>query len=496
MDDTQVMKRWIALRETSNKTFFPLFRDEHRYLVLMGGGGSGKSIFAGRKVLERCIMEPGHRWLVCRKVARTLRDSCFAQLRGQLAQQYPDSGVQIMQGDLEIRFPNGSVILFAGLDDVEKLKSIYAITGIWIEEASELLEEDFNQLDIRLRGETRYYKQMILSFNPISITHWLKKRFFDAPDPRARTHRSTYRDNRFLDEEAKATLEGFRDTDPYYYTVYCLGEWGVTGRTIFNAQAVADRLSQIPEPVSRGLWTYTDTAEYKLSDEAWVEDSAGPVSIYREPEPGRPYVMGGDTAGDGSDWFVAQVLDNITGEQVAVLRHQYDEDTFAKQAYCLGRYYNDALIGVEANYSTYPVKRLEMLGYPRQYVREAEDTYSGAIRKSYGVRTTPTTRPVMISGLVEAMRDGIETINDRTTLEEMLTFVRDEKLRPAAEPGAHDDCVMALAIAWYIRPQQSMRVDIEAEEPVREWTDDMYDDYYRASPEEREAIISRWGAPP
>ena len=80
------------LRETNNRTFLPLFWDEHRYLVLKGGGGSGKSIFAGRKILERAITEPGHRFLVCRKVARTLRESCFKQLLGQLADFYPDSG--------------------------------------------------------------------------------------------------------------------------------------------------------------------------------------------------------------------------------------------------------------------------------------------------------------------------------------------------------------------------------------------------------------------
>ena len=86
----ETLRWWKRLRRTSNGHFLPLFFDEHRYLVLKGGGGSGKSIFAGRKVLERCISEPGHRWLVCRKVGRTLRDSCFAQLRGQLSDCYPD----------------------------------------------------------------------------------------------------------------------------------------------------------------------------------------------------------------------------------------------------------------------------------------------------------------------------------------------------------------------------------------------------------------------
>ncbi len=498
-----------ALKKSSNAAFLPLFFDEHRYLVLCGGGGSGKSIFAGRKVLERVTTEPGHRWLVCRKVARTLRDSCFAQLRGQLREHYASAGAKVNVSDMRISFANGSEILFAGLDDVEKLKSIYDITGIWIEEASEITEEDFSQLDIRLRTVFPHYLQMILSFNPISITHWLKRRFFDTPDARARTHRSTYKDNRFLTEEAVRTLEAFRDTDEYYYQVYCLGEWGVTGKTVFDGRAVTARLASVPEPVKRGFWEYGECLQEPpagsgtgchvaslLAMTGWAEDPNGPVTIYREPEPGRPYVIGGDTSGEGSDWFVAQVLDNVTGEQVAVLRHQYDEDTYAKQVYCLGKYYNDALVGLEANFSTYPIKRLEMLGYRNQFVREAEDTFSGAIRSSYGVRTDARTRPVMIGQLVEAMRgEGVGLVNDRTTLEEMLTFIRSERLRPEAEEGAHDDCVMALAIAWYVRPQQRMTALAEGARARRAWTEDMYEDYYAADEETRAQLRERWGKP-
>ena len=491
----EALEWYRELRETNNRAFLPLYWDEHRYLVLCGGGGSGKSIFAGRKVLERVTTEPGHRWLVCRKVARTLRDSCFAQLVGQARQYYADCGLTVLSGDMRLRFRNGSEILFAGLDDVEKLKSIYDITGIWVEEASELEEGDFNQLDIRLRTDFPFYLQMILSFNPISVTHWLKRRFFDRADPRATTHRSTYRDNRFLTAEAVKTLEAFRDTDPYYYQVYCLGEWGVTGKTVFNGQAVAERLWALEGWTKRGYFAYTlPDGVLAPQDVHWVDDASGPVTVYAPPETGRPYVLGGDTAGDGSDWFVGQVLDNVTGAQVAVLRHQTDEDAYARQMYCLGKYYNDALLGIEVNFSTYPVKLLDMMGYRRLYVREREDTYTGTVQQAFGFRTTPVTRPVIISELVRVLRDGIHLVNDRTTLEEMLTFVRNDKLRPEAEPGAHDDTIMALAIAWYIRPQQSMQVQTGQAER-RRWTKDMWDDYDAASPEERRYLLEKWKEP-
>lgn len=479
-----------------NKSFFPLLKDHHRYLVLKGGGGSGKSIFAGRKVLERVTCEEGHRWLVVRKVARTLRESCFAQLRAQIAEHYPGSTESINQTDLGIRFKNGSEILFAGLDDVEKLKSIYDITGIWIEEASEITEADFNQLDIRLRTDFSEYLQMILTFNPVSVGHWLKRRFFDNHDPRARIHESTYKDNRFLTPEAIQTLEAFRETDEYYYTVYCLGQWGTTGKTVFDARALRDRLLAIDgvEP-TRGFYQYNETDEIHIANPMFVPDRNGIVSIYSKPKSGASYVIGADTAGDGSDRFVAQVLQADTGEQVAVLIQQTDEDTFAKQVYCLGREYNDALVAVEVNFSTFPIKMLEMLKYPNLYVREKTDTYEGGIKKAFGFRTDSITRPLIIAELIQAAREHPENLNDKTTIEEMLTFVRNEKLRPEAEEGAHDDCVMSLAIANHIRP-----LGIRAERPTPTdtswWTARMREDYRRADREGRAYLREKWGSPP
>lgn len=500
MTTAEAIQHLTQLKASSNTAFWPLYFDEHRYLVLMGGGGSGKSIFAGRKVLERVTTENNHRWLVCRKVARTLRDSCFAQLRDQLSEFYPDAEAKVLVGDMRIELPKtNSEIIFAGLDDVEKLKSIFNITGIWIEEASEITEEDFNQLDIRLRTQFPHYLQMIFSFNPISVTHWLKRRFFDTTDPKVQTSRSTYKDNRFLTPEAVHTLEGFKDTDPYYYQVYCLGEWGVTGKTVFDGEAVSRRLGELPTPLKQGMFDYLPDPETGVYRSSWHPENDGPLTIYKDVDKTHPYVIGADTSGEGSDYFVAQVLDNITGEQVAVLRHQYDEDRFAEQLYCLGLYYNTALVAIEANFSTFPIKRLEQLGYPNQYVRETEDTYSGAMRSSFGFKTTAITRPIIIAGLVEAMRTGVRLINDRTTLEEMLTFVHavksDRRIRDEAEQGAHDDCIMSLAIAWYIRPKQRATATVAEPEGVREWEDDMWEDYYNGSAEDRAVMIARWGRP-
>ncbi len=170
-----------------------------------------------------------------------------------------------------------------------------------------------------------------------------------------------------------------------------------------------------------------------------------------------PYVIGGDTAGEGSDYFTAHVINNITGEQVAVLKQQYNEIEYVKQIYCLGMFYNQALIGPETNFSTYPVQKLAELNYPNLYVRKKEDTYSNKHEKSFGFKTTSITRPYILAQLQEIVHDSIEVINDKDTLREMLTFIVNENGRAEAEVGYHDDLVMALAISYYIRTQQDMK---------------------------------------
>ena len=150
-----------------NDVYYDLLDDNNRYLILYGGSGSGKSIFAVQKILIRCLQVPESRILVVRKIANTLQNSVFKAF-ADLISQYNLAGlVKANKTNLSYHFNNGSEILTTGLDDVEKLKSIQGITSIWIEEATELEKSDFDQLDLRLRGETKGYKQFIITFNPI-----------------------------------------------------------------------------------------------------------------------------------------------------------------------------------------------------------------------------------------------------------------------------------------------------------------------------------------
>lgn len=235
------------------------------------------------------------------------------------------------------------------------------------------------------------------------------------------------------------------------------------GKTYFNAEVVSNRISQIKEPIKVGSFYY-DYDGMKISNIKFVNDIYGYIKIYELPKLNCPYVIGGDTAGDGSDYLIGQVLDNTNGHQVAVLRRQFDEDEYTRQMYCLGIYYNVALQGIEANFSTFPIKELERIGYRKQFVREREDTYTGKSTKAYGFKTTSITRPLILAQLQAIVNDHIEWINDKETLEEMLTFVRNEKGKLEAQQGVHDDLVMALAIAYYIRIQQDMIVKVDTHE--------------------------------
>ena len=162
--------------------------------------------------------------------------------------------------------------------------------------------------------------------------------------------------------------------------------------------------------------------------------------------------------------------------------------------YCLGVYYNEALLAIETNFSTYPIRELERIKYPNLYVREKEDSFTHQIIKSYGFRTTQITRPIIIQMVADMIRDYPVLINDRNTLNECLTFVRTDTGRAEALTGKHDDAVMSYGIALYIRPQQSFATKILDENKKRfKWSEDLKQDYYKADKETRERMIEKYG---
>lgn len=237
------MAKIILPADMLNRVYRPHLENMDRYQIFFGGAGSGKSVF----LATRCVLDvlQGRNILVVRKVGRTLRSSCWNEVVKAIRRLGLSPLFRIQKTECTIEaINNGAQILFAGLDDVEKVKSLTpkegVLTDIWMEEATECSLEDFKQLDKRLRGISRHKKRLTLSFNPLYKTHWLYRQFFSIWQEDKRYCRgrdlsilkTTWRDNRFLSPEDGQALE--RETDPYFYQVYTLGNWGVMGDVIFR----------------------------------------------------------------------------------------------------------------------------------------------------------------------------------------------------------------------------------------------------------------------
>ena len=229
-------------RALFNDIYIPyLFDYSRRFEVYYGGAGSGKSIFVSQKLFIKALNDK-RKVLVIRKVGRTLKDSVFQLFLDLLDKFQIREQCKINLTTFTIELPNGSILLFKGLDDSEKIKSITNITDIWIEEATELNEEEYLQLDLRLRASVPNL-QLIVSFNPVSKVNFCYKRWF-APEAVVGADtfilQTTYKDNRFLPAEYIASLESLIQSNPTYYKIYVLGEFCSLDKLVFNDWQVGE----------------------------------------------------------------------------------------------------------------------------------------------------------------------------------------------------------------------------------------------------------------
>lgn len=253
-----------------------------------------------------------------------------------------------------------------------------------------------------------------------------------------------------------------------------------TGVSVFNTKSVSKRLHEVEkEPYKkRGYFTYEssysrDGRRISVTNIKWVDDSEGDFIIYEEPKPGYPYVIGADPAGiNGKDNFVAQVLrhdDNCRKQVAKFSRQKMDPDEFGIQLYCLGTYYNTALIGVETNTGQDTNKTLAQAGYRKIYVKQRQETFTEPALNEYGIATEGTNKEDNVNKFKARFREHPEEVVDPRTLREMLTFVvldvgkNGSYKMGAATPSDHDDHVMAyvIAIAVSESTQQTTHVNIE-----------------------------------
>lgn len=219
-----------------NSAFYPYIRDyDHRFEVYYGGAGSGKSHFLAQKIIAKALVYD-RKVLIMRKVGSTIKDSVWQLVLDTLSGLGLLKYCSVNKSIFQIELPSGSILLFKGMDDSEKIKSITGITDIWCEEATEFSEEDIEQLNLRLRARAEAL-QMFFSFNPVSKANWVYRRWFaKGVEITADTviHQSTYKDNRFLPADYVATIEKMAKTNPTYYRIYALGEFASLDKLVFS----------------------------------------------------------------------------------------------------------------------------------------------------------------------------------------------------------------------------------------------------------------------
>ena len=232
----------IRLPELVGKGYKDFWNFKGRYRVCKGSRGSKKSKTTALFFIYSMMKYPGANLLVVRKVYRTLKDSCFTDLKWAINILGVQDYWSVKEIPLEIIYiPTGQKILFRGLDDPLKVTSITVETGnlcwAWIEEAYEInKEQDFNMLDESIRGkiEEPLYKQITLTFNPWNEKHWLKKRFFDVEDENIMAKTTNYMCNEWLDDSDKKLFEDMKKNNPRRYQVAGLGNWGIVEGLVYE----------------------------------------------------------------------------------------------------------------------------------------------------------------------------------------------------------------------------------------------------------------------
>jgi phage terminase large subunit len=274
-----------------NKAYIPYLKDNTPTQIFYGGSSSGKSVFlAQRTVLD--LMAGGRNYLIVRNVANTIRKSVYNEIIKAISNMKLSSFFSVAKSEMIITCVNGYQMIFCGLDDPEKIKSITpakgVITDTWIEEATEIEYNAYKQLTKRMRGKSKVAKRLIMSFNPILQDHWIYKEFFvdvwddgksSYMDDKLSILKTTYKDNRFLSEQDIAALES--ETDQYFYQVYTLGNWGILGAVIFKNWRVEDLswLKDIADKFNNGL------------DFGFAEDPAGLTHTHYDRKKKTIYVL-------------------------------------------------------------------------------------------------------------------------------------------------------------------------------------------------------------
>ena len=296
----------IINKNIFNDIYFPHLKDNSkRYEVYYGGAGSGKSYFVATKLIYKALVDK-RKILVLRKVGRTTKNSTFQLLLDVLDLFKIKKMCKINKTDFSITLPNGSVFLCMGLDDPEKIKSIAGLTDAWLEEATEFAMDDFSQIDLRIRHPSAQGQQVILSLNPVSKANWVYLQFFNE-NPELEEFRksvkiikSNYMDNPHLPQKYIDSLLMLKATNPVYYQIYALGEFGSLDKLVYsNWQSFEFNEEEIKGQLICGL------------DFGYTADPTAFVAAKVVPEEKRIYVF--------KEWGGPGYLNNEIAEQIKAM---------------------------------------------------------------------------------------------------------------------------------------------------------------------------------
>jgi len=370
-----------------NKVYLPYLTDyEKRFEVYYGGAGSGKSVFVTQKLIYKYLKYENRKCLVVRKINNTLRDSVFALFKSTLSKWGLYDICKINKTDLTIELQNGSQFIFKGMDDSEKIKSIADIDDIWVEESTELEDFDFDQLCLRLRSKNPY-NQVFCSFNPVSKTNWVYKRWFSSDaiiNRNTRVLKTTYEDNEFLPQPYIDNLIEMGKSNPVYYRIYALGEFATLDKLVYTNWKVKDfdylkilkekynritifgtdfgytndyttLICSIIDEVDKKLWIYDEHFEKHMTNEdifnmytehgvvgeRIVADSSEPKSIEELRRFGCKRVIGASKGRDSilNGIQLLQQYEIVVHPQCTMIQEEFKNYTFVKDR-STGEYIN------------------------------------------------------------------------------------------------------------------------------------------------------------